>query len=89
MASREIDKHTKWAALASLNVHHINPQVAYDDVSGRFFIAGGRQLFVYDVKANRIDSIAYKGHPYIGASSRLFLMPNETGSCLIHRISTI
>lgn len=67
----EIDKHTKWAALASLNVHHINPQVAYDDVSGRFFIAGGRQLFVYDVKANRIDSIAYKGHPYIGASSQI------------------
>lgn len=67
----EIDKHTKWAALASLNVHHINPQVAYDDVSGRFFIAGGGQLFVYDVKANRIDSIAYKGHPYIGASSQI------------------
>ena len=54
-----------------MNVHHINPQVAYDDVSGRFFIAGGGQLFVYDVKANRIDSIAYKGHPYIGASSQI------------------
>ena len=40
----EIDKHTKWAALASLNVHHINPQVAYDDVSGRFFIAGRRSV---------------------------------------------
>ena len=40
-------------------------------MSGRFFIAGGRQLFVYDVKANRIDSIAYKGHPYIGASSQI------------------
>lgn len=67
----EIDKHTKWAALSSFNVRNANPQVAYDEVSGRFFIVGRGQLFIYDVKANRIDSIAHKGHPYMGASSQV------------------
>lgn len=67
----EIDKHTKWTALSSFNVPTVNPQVAYDDVAGRFFIAGAGRLLVYDVTANDIDSMVYKGHPYEGASSQM------------------
>lgn len=67
----EIDKHTKWAAMSSLIVQGPNPQVAYDDAGGLFFIVGESQLFIYDVKSNHIDSITYKGHSFIGASSQV------------------
>lgn len=67
----EIDKHTKWAALSSLSIQTINPQVAYDDIGGRFFIVGENRLFIYDVVANHVDTVEFKGSPFIGASSQM------------------
>ena len=67
----EIDKHTKWMKMTSLSVPCINPQVAYDEASGRYFIVGEKLLYVFDAKANRIDSIDFKGYPFKGASSQV------------------
>lgn len=67
----EIDKHTQWAQTAFLDVRHANPQVAYDEVSGRFFIAGEKQMFIYDVTANRLDSVVCEGYPFQGVSSQM------------------
>lgn len=67
----EIDKHTKWSKMNSLTIKNSNPQLAYDDVSGRIFVASEDQLFVYNVSDNSLDSISFKGHPYIGSSSQM------------------
>ena len=67
----EIDKHTKWTKLRSLKVSCVNPQIAYDDSSGRFFVVDEKMLYIYHVKTNLIDSIAFNGHPLKGASSQV------------------
>ena len=67
----EIDKHTKWALIESIEIDNINPQSAYDDVGGRIFIASSHRLYIYNLYANRLDSVSFAGHPYMGVSSQM------------------
>lgn len=76
----EIDKHTKWAKVASFvlktdgsNVNPL-PQVAYDTISGRVFIVTRNRIYTYHIDTNRTDTIVpRKGYPYfrVGSSSQL------------------
>jgi DNA-binding SARP family transcriptional activator len=68
----EIDKHIKWAKVASITTHDKNPQMSYDEASGRVFIVSDNKLFIYNVRSNKTDTNSIrKGHHYIGAASQV------------------
>lgn len=72
----EIDKHTKWAKIKSLVIPDKNPQITFDDTSGRVFIAYNDKLFIYTVTDNRLDTVnVQKGNPYVGVSSQIIYVP--------------
>lgn len=76
----EIDKHTQWSKITSLTLNtdgtNVNPlpQIAYDTIAGRVFIATRDRIYTYHIGDNKTDSvIPNKGFPYfrVGSSSQL------------------
>lgn len=72
----EIDKHTKWTRIKSFTTANKNPQVTFDDTSGRIFVAYDNRVFIYNARSNTMDTInVVSGNPYIGVSSQIIYVP--------------
>lgn len=68
----EIDKHIKWQKDFSYKINSANPQVAYDKVNGRIFVANESQLLEVDLINKTSKSINISGgKPFIGVGSQL------------------
>lgn len=74
----EIDKHTKWTKIKSFVTANKNPQITFDNKSGRIFTAYDNMLLIYNVRSNVMDTIKVeKGNPYVGVSSQIIYVPQS------------
>jgi two-component SAPR family response regulator len=74
----KIDKHIKWAKIASITTSDKNPQLSYDEDSGRVFIVSGNKLFIHNVRSNKTDVTSIKkGYHYVGAASQVVYNPKS------------
>ena len=74
----EIDKHVKWQNTAHFVVPYELPQIAFDEVNGRIFIAKHKKIIVYNAVEKSVDSIvARKGETYNCRSNQLIYDKNS------------
>lgn len=68
----EIDKHTKWKKEISLTTGRKTPQIAYDSINARVFIALRDSVYIINIRNKKIERFKVEGgKPQVGASSQL------------------
>lgn len=74
----EIDKHAKWKQTASFKVPYNLPQIAFDQVRGKVYVAKHNSIAIYDAKRQAVDSLKVrKGVPFNCMSNQLFYDSNS------------
>jgi two-component SAPR family response regulator len=74
----EVDAHINWKKKASFLFPFIDPQIAFDDESGRIFFAQDQYVFVYNVIAETLDTVSVKeGMPYDTRANQMIYDKNK------------
>ena len=60
----EIDKHYHWQRVTSFEIDYKNPQLAFDEIKGNFFVASDKKLYTYNVNNKTLDTLSFKGAPF-------------------------
>ena len=71
----EIDKHYHWQRVTSFEIDYKNPQLAFDEIKGNFFVASDKKLYTYNVNNKTLDTLSFKGAPFLGVSSQMLFHP--------------
>ena len=71
----EIDKHYHWRMVTSFEIDYKNPQLAFDEIKGVFFVASDKKLYTYNVNNKTLDTLSFKGSPFLGVSSQMLFHP--------------
>lgn len=71
----EIDKHYHWRQVTSFEIDYKNPQLAFDETKGNFFIASDKKLYTFNINDKTLDTLSFKGAPFLGVSSQMLFHP--------------
>ncbi|MDR2534129.1 MAG: hypothetical protein LBC81_05090 [Tannerellaceae bacterium] len=72
-ASWEIDRHAQWAKIMAIETGSKYPKIAFDRRRKQMYIVGERSLYIYNIPANSIDTLAYRqGQPFNVELNQLF-----------------
>lgn len=72
----EISKHYHWSEVTSFNINYLNPQLAYNQENNSLYIVTDKNLFIYNLIQNSLDTIRFNaGYPFLGVSSYLYYHP--------------
>ncbi len=73
-----MDDHIKWKMNAKYSFPFIDPQIAFDEDSGRIFLAKDKYMFVYHITSEKLDTIIVKkGSPYDTRANQLIYNKNK------------
>ena len=74
----EVDKHANWQKTMSIPVYSKNPQITYDTIQSRIFIATKDSLLIYNLLDNYVERIpTKKGDFFKSGGSHLIYDPTK------------
>jgi DNA-binding SARP family transcriptional activator len=76
----EIDSHVKWQKKMSLSISGIDPQITFDNQTGKIVIVKNNTILQYDVTSSVLDTLfVKKGFPYGNRANQLIYNSNTQG----------
>ena len=72
------DSHCNWEKKMTVNIPYIDPQIAFDNETGRVFIVKEDFVYIYNAACGNMDTICVqKGFPYAARSNQLIYNTNK------------